>query len=360
MIKKNKPLFISIISVLSLICVICIFLVVWFFGDSYKDFDENFDEVFAVQDWDSGMVPQGMCNSTDNKYFYISTYMKDGSASRLYVYERTTTTTGATDYKLNGYVTMKYGEIESFPESKRGEVYTGHAGGVATYGDKLWVASGNRIFVLSVKDVRAAATDNGEVTFTETFKVDNEASFCFYGGGYLYVGEFYRSGNYETAESHAYKNNKALYLAFKVNTSKNRGVETIKPEYAVSIPDKIQGMAIAGNYIVLSESYSLPKSHVYLYDKNQVMSKQVGTVNVTYGSGNDDIPLYCVNDYEVRDYTLPAMAEGLCTYNGEVYIVFENNCTKYRLVNREKNEYVYKFKPEVIVEETDEHEGHNH
>lgn len=351
MLKKNKPLFISIVSVLTLVCLISVFVFVWFFGDSYKDFENDFNKTFLIEDWDSGMVPQGLANSNSNKYVYISAYMQDGSPSRLYVYERTTVD-GTTDYLYKGYVTMNYGTEKTFLADEylaefAGTAYAGHAGGVCTDGTKMWIAGcDGYVYVMELADVKAAYEDFGEVTFTDAFAVDNRADFCYYYSSTLYVGEFYRSGKYETEKSHYYDKNKAIYLAFDVNNKNSRGVEDVKPEYAVSIPNKIQGMAIANGYIVLSQSYAMSNSHVYIYDDDATKSaNSVGTMTINYGTSTADIPLYCVNDYLLKDYKLPAMSEGMCVYGSNVYIMFENNSTKYKAIAREKNEYVYSFTP---------------
>ena len=39
---KHKKLFVSLTAVLTVAVFLAIFLMIWFFGDRYKDFDEKF------------------------------------------------------------------------------------------------------------------------------------------------------------------------------------------------------------------------------------------------------------------------------------------------------------------------------
>lgn len=45
---KHKKLLISLTAVGSAILMLAIFLMVWFYGDRYKDFDANFSKEFSI------------------------------------------------------------------------------------------------------------------------------------------------------------------------------------------------------------------------------------------------------------------------------------------------------------------------
>lgn len=339
MIKKHKGLFITLVSLLALIFLLCVFVLVWFFGDSYKDF-QSFKKEFEIPGLDEGAVPQGI--GRYGSYFFTTCYMTDGSPTRLYV-TKYNTTDGTTDSE--NYITMKNADESD---------YTGHAGGVATDGTNVWISSSSTVYVLSYTDVINASKKEGQTaTFKDSFKVDCNASFCYYYNNYLYVGEFYRKGNYETAEHHrittpAGDKNTGVFFCFKTNKSNNRGIESVKPLYAVSITGKIQGMAITSNYIVLSQSYGLADSHILVYDKADIsQSAATGKLKVTAGTTTyDDIPLcYLDSSNRVNDYRIPSMSEGLCSNGNTVYVLFENASKKYRAFTREKTENVYSFTP---------------
>jgi len=197
MFNKNRVLYIAITSVLALILVLSTFFLIWFYCDTYKDF-ENFNQEFSVEKiLDDEAIPQGIANygSGSNEFYYISTYMNDGSASRIYV-------VNAKGENL-GYVTVK------LPEENGGGYYLGHAGGIAASSKYVWLSSriedenkeaGMRgeVLVLDISAVKKQAKENGEVTAKRRFTVDCGADFMYYNANKLYIGEFYLDGKYDT------------------------------------------------------------------------------------------------------------------------------------------------------------------
>ena len=61
---KHKKLFVSLTAVLTVAVFLAIFLMIWFFGDRYKDFDEKFTQEFEIPGLEDGAVPQGMTTYT--------------------------------------------------------------------------------------------------------------------------------------------------------------------------------------------------------------------------------------------------------------------------------------------------------
>ncbi len=232
---KRKKLFISLTAVCAVLVFLGIFVLMWYVGDSYKDF-KKFSKEFAIEGLDDGAVPQGMTAYPSNyvydvdetgkekvkpqQYFLVSSYMSDGSASRIYVtVQLTDDKNKVTGYRYIGFVTL---------ENEDGTPHLGHVGGIATNGAFLWVGHDDNVLVAtaSSKDyenilreiiLKAQINLSGEaeeiqsVKFTSSFKANCNASFMVYfdDARYtditydrLYVGEFYRKGNYETDKSH--------------------------------------------------------------------------------------------------------------------------------------------------------------
>ncbi|MCD7728466.1 MAG: hypothetical protein LUI60_00950 [Clostridia bacterium] len=333
--KKHLKLCVALIVVAAVLMSLIFFLLYWFFGDRYEDFEE-FNKEFAIPGLNEGFIPQGLGNYTDegsssasDTVFFVSGYMNKGGASRIYVIEGGETT---------GYVTVMLDEET---------VYEGHGSGIASNGSKIWLCSENTVYALSYDDVLEAAKENGPVTVSATFDAYCEASFCYFDGSYLYVGEFYRDGNYETEEEHhitttAGDENKAIIIQFTVGSS------TLTPRRAYSITERIQGMAITENssgttYITLSQSYGLSNSHLLSY---KFSTSTVNSSSVTYYN-TDRTSSRSLTTYEldssclVNDYEIPSMSEGLCTVNKKVYVLFESAGAKYKMFVRERLSDVY-------------------
>ena len=431
---KHKKLFISLTAVICVLLFFGIFILIWFVGDSYPDF-KKFRKEFAIEGLDDGAIPQGLTSyygtyqdgvdgngKPINKYqhyFLTSAYMKDGSPSRIYV------TGSVTGYV--GYVTMLNVE---------GKPVTGHVGGIATNAAKLWITDGDSILVAKkssddydnvLKEIVTKAAQNSElkkgeelltVQFTTSFKANCKASYLYYyhdprysttSYDRLYVGEFYRKGNYETHESHrlttpkGYKNTSfmyeyrvdsstsndyGLYLIDSTNTNKNLSANVPKIQKIYSLPEMIQGVAFSGREtygtttgtLVLSQSYGLKNSHLLCFNWNKVNAKSDKYTNVSGGVSFEYDGVYTVDangtkqtpytdnsllvyfadkadgEMFVGDYSIPSMSEGMCTMtlSGQsnptqkrIYVLFESGSKKYNMFTRESIKNVYSFIPTV-------------
>ena len=151
---KRKKLFISLTAVCAVLVFLGIFVLMWYVGDSYKDF-KKFSKEFAIEGLDDGAVPQGMTAYPSNyvydvdetgkekvkpqQYFLVSSYMSDGSASRIYVtVQLTDDKNKVTGYRYIGFVTL---------ENEDGTPHLGHVGGIATNGAFLWVGHDDNVLV---------------------------------------------------------------------------------------------------------------------------------------------------------------------------------------------------------------------
>lgn len=419
---KHKRLFITLTVIISVLLALSIFITIWFWGDKYNggpDFDgfNDFRKDVEIPGLADGACPQGIANFTGTyvvkdeggkpltdengkevtstqEYFFISAYF-DNAPSRLYV------TGDKTGYV--GYVTLK---------NTDGTDYKGHCGGVATNGFTIWVVSEGTVYVARggntakdniAYDVIKAAESNGELKFTATFAANNNASFCYfynddgdatntsYYSDRLYIGEFYRDGNYPTAERHhvttkngqkntafvneyriavTSSNPYGLELLGEDETSKDTRVPRIQAVYSVT--DEIQGFARTKSGLVLSQSYGLKNSNLYYHDWTKVTQSANRTrysdlkyinedgdeksyggfeyADAKFPSGapykDASVYVYFVdNESKLNRYSIPSMSEGLCVKNERVYVLFESGAKKYRAFVRQKLENVYSFIP---------------
>lgn len=232
---KSKKMIIAITAVLTAAIALALLLIIWFYGDSYRDF-ADFKAEAAIPGLDDGATPQGITSyryinnsaaeKENSEYFFICAYMpkknKQPQPSRIYVTEKT--------QGYIGYVNLK---------NEDGSWHTGHVGGIATNGTFLWISSQLKgtdgetgtVFVAKSKETystiaqeiikkasdKELSDDDRFIQFTASFNAGGNASFLYYydsdansgnnttapgSGDMLYVGEFYRKGKFNTSESH--------------------------------------------------------------------------------------------------------------------------------------------------------------
>lgn len=243
-----------------------------------------------------GFVCQGIAVVDGEDLILVSGYMKDGSPSRVYV----------TDMDNRSYY------VELFND---GESYTGHAGGISTTGDTVYIANGGRIFSFPLASVLDA--DQGDdVNIGQGIEVNNRASFLYGDDQYLYVGSFYNE-KYEKVDEHIFETAEGTHYAI---CTKYAIGDLTTPLAVYSIRDQVQGICFTPDGdVVMSTSYSLADSHYYVYDLEDAVDS---------GKTLDGAPVYYLDSLE-DEIKGPAMAEALDYYQGEVITLTESASTKY-------------------------------
>lgn len=320
--KKTK---IAIVCVSAFLAILFIALMIYYFGASFPQFNKLSNKEFNIPGLDTHFCPQGLTYNNNHEVFMVSGYMSNGDPSRVYFVKNNE------DYAYK-FVTF----------TLNNEKFTGHVGGVATHQNYGWLASDKKVYRFSLTD--ALNAENGTaIEIIDSFETNNGADFILTDNNKLIVGEFYREKNYATEESHKIKtdNNKinpAISFIYTINQDNLGGVESVNPEAAISSIGLVQGMTFTkdGN-IVLSTSYSLPASKLYVY--NNVLNKPA---TKTFNINNTDIPLYMLDDNElVKTIVAPCMSEEVVLKDNRVYVLFESACKKYKLFTRTRLTNVY-------------------
>lgn len=322
--KSGKKLLKVVIAITTVMLLLFVALMIYYFGASYKEFDSISRKEFAIPGLNTNFTPQGMAYDSSAKKFIISGYI-DGKPSKLYV------------------VNKKDGEIEhEFTLTFENKEIKEHFGGVAVYNSALYIAGDGEVYCLPLDSVYNPIVE-GSVEATGKFIVPNNTAFLTVYNGHLIVGEFYHSKKYETDPSHHIKineneTNRALALAYKMDDTAYNGVTSISPKYAISLCNDVQGMCLTdGGEIILSTSYSLPDSKLKTYPN--ILSKS-SSENIDVEGKS--IPLYVLDSSKItRVITAPCMSEEIALVDKRVYILFENNCSKYRLFTRTRYSNVY-------------------
>lgn len=288
----------------------------------YWDFFTDSKFAFRVPgQWD-GFVPQGFHYMEETDTYLTSGYMKDHSASRIYVRKGDDKTFWATLHN---------------PDQTD---YDLHAGGVCVNGEFVYLPGDTGVDVFKLEDVLA-----GKATLQGTIPMGFRVDFCSFENGYLMVGNFYYEGHYDTPENHKVKTpagdaNPAVITVFRADDQQEFAIDP-NAVAAFSIRQKVQGMCLIGeDEIVLSTSWSINSSELFHY---RVDTDRVGKLETLTG----EVPLYYLDSANlIRTVTAPPMAEELVYKDGRVLVMNESACTKYIFGKFIRGGWVYAYEAE--------------
>ncbi len=242
-----------------------------------------------------GFVCQGICAYEDDGKIFVSGYMDDHSASRIYV----------TDTDNKSYFVSLLVD---------GKPFDGHAGGVSVHEKTVYVGSEGKLYTFSV-DLLLNAKNGDSVEMGRGIEVNNEASFVFADDEHVYVGEFHDGDMYVT--NHPYETDIGTQYAI---VSRYLHDDLSKPDRVYSIRDKVQGFCLTDEgKIVLSTSFGLSDSHFYVYNEAEAVDS---------GLTLDGVDVYYLTKC-IKDIKAPAMSEGLDVRAGKVITLYESASNKY-------------------------------
>ncbi len=319
--KKMKPMkrLIVIVSIVLASILLILFGARLYFRLPVYGYYRASEKGFKIPGLSDGFVAQGLDYDTQGN-FWVTGYMDDGSASPVYIVEKESGELVKTLYLAN----------------EDGTDYTGHAGGIAVTLDYVYVAGGsdNCVYAYGLADMMNAADGDsvkakGSIS-TKASETDYLQPACLYiENGYLFVLEFYRDVDYPTPDSHkmttpAGDYNQALAVAYELDGDGRFGVDPT-PDFAMSLPDQVQGMCMDGDLVYLSTSWGTSFSHIYEYDWSEVM-KQKSEITFL----GTTMPLYHFDAGNLtKDYKIPPMSEEIVMVDGRLYTMCESASNKY-------------------------------
>ncbi|MBQ7411614.1 MAG: hypothetical protein IJW10_01750 [Clostridia bacterium] len=322
MAKKEKSLgsFIgkTIALILCLVLVLAIIAVIVFsVGENivFYKFYKNADKAFKIPGLWTGSVPQGFEYIEDTDTFLYTGYQKDEKTASVI------------------YIMPEGGEGEAREVSllnKDGSAYTGHAGGITIFEETVFIATGSGVDIFSADDV---LDGDDEAKCLGKLDIDFDVAFCEVYEGRLFVGNFYREIDYETPENHHMTTpcgdkNTAVIYEFVLDSTTDLPT-SYKPEMVYSIRDAIQGLAFDDEgRMILSSSWGLSKSHIYVYEKPEFVVEDGFTVSANDTTYKADL-CYLDGNSLKEDIVAPPMAEELVYHDGKLYIMNEAASMKY-------------------------------
>ncbi|MBO5480134.1 MAG: hypothetical protein J6A63_02970 [Clostridia bacterium] len=282
---------------------------------AFFPFYSNASAVCAMPGIHENYVPQGFDYDEEWGKFLATGYMSDKSESRVYVLDKSGNATYTKLLKANG------------------KKYTGHTGGIAHFGEYVYITGGDTIDVFSYTDVKNGAKTTKLLGTVPTF---NDPAYCYIYNGYLFAGSyFYETDDVEKQEhvtTPAGQKNTAIITVFKLDASKEFGIDpTIKA--VISTKDRAQGMCFtADGELVLSTSSGLSVSQLTVYDVSD-LAKTVGDPDNEFTAGEQDVfslPWYYLEDNDIQQViSAPPMSEEVVYLDGKLYVMNESACNKY-------------------------------
>lgn len=305
-----------------MLCIVMALLVVLNVGVTlvYPAFFGNADAVFRAPGLTTGFVPQGFHYLEDQNTYLFSGYMKDHSASRIYIRDAA-------------------GKVLFVSLANRdGSAYDEHAGGVTVNGDYVYLPGKMGVDVFRLSDILEG--DTAKMIGKIAGEYDTDC--CTFYNGYLFVGDFYYPETYETPLAHrvttpAGDENKAIIAVYKANPAAELGIDP-QPVAAISIREKVQGIGFTQDgQIVLSTSYGVADSGLWFYRLDEQRQGKLELMG-------SQVPLYYLDSANLtHSVEMPPMSEEVVCKDGKVYVLFESACTKYRYGNLIRGDQVYAY-----------------
>ncbi|MCR8643839.1 hypothetical protein NV379_14380 [Paenibacillus sp. N1-5-1-14] len=268
-------------------------------------------------------IPQGIAYMQEQDWILVSYYREDENPSLLVV--------------IDAQTGKHLKSLQLFQANK--EPYKEHAGGVTVSKKYVWISSNSNMYYLKKEDL-VQAEPIGKLYMAGHFKTDVRASFTTYSDGVLWAGEFANgTADYPTDLSHHITSDRdqTTYLAWAegfqldeqtdlpTNQASSAGITV--PSYALAIPNRIQGMTVRHDQLILSESFGRNTEGSLIIHKNILREKPHKEVDF---SGNK-VPLWFLDSSNrVTTISGPPMTEGIVDNKNTLYVLFESGANKFR------------------------------
>lgn len=317
--QKKKHLWLKI-PIIALLVLLLIFAALrCYFRLPVADYYAASQKSFMIPGTNDGFVAQGIEFDEADSRFLVTGYMKDGTASPLYLVK----------------ADARHPEKTVYLAKSDGSPYSGHAGGLSLYNGLIYVADGSELglYVYDYKSIIEADNDASvsAIGFFPTHTSDDsfiKPSFTAVYDGYLFVGEFFRDVDYPTPDEHKLitKNGdyqQALGVFYAFDDQCECGIDP-EPVAVCSLPDQAQGICFNNEKIYVSTSWGVNKSHILVYDADAVVRQDDIMIL------GKKLPLYAFDSAALSaDKAIAPMSEELIVVGDKLYVMCESASNKY-------------------------------
>jgi hypothetical protein len=261
-----------------------------------------------------GAVPQGLAYWDKAGWLFISCYFENDRPSVV----------TAVDVNTGDVVRC----ITLLDPS--GKPHDGHVGGLAVSDDYLWVGSG-AVYRLPLKDLRQAEPV-AAIRLQDRFRAESTASFLGCYDHQLWVGEFVLDDEIKGRPPHYQRDrNGADKYAWITGYSLDAD-DNLKPTptAVLSIRQKVQGLAVSEDHIVLSISYGRDNKSTLAVYQNPWTAERA-TPHRTVRVDDATVPLWFLDGRNrIRDIEYPPMSEGIAFVKDRLAVITESGAAKYQ------------------------------
>ncbi|GED15802.1 hypothetical protein [Aneurinibacillus migulanus] len=277
---------------------------------SYETFWSRVVPGVSIPGLTKGYIPQGIAYVKDHDKILMSHYRDDKKPATISI-------SNASKKKFEKNVLLY---------SAKNKPYTGHAGGVAASRKHVWISSEGKLRRLSLNKV-LKSKDDAKLIFDATFNTPTKASFTSYSNGVLWVGTFVKKGT-----SHV--------VGYKLDSKTDLPVSNT-PNYSITIPHYIQGIAVRDNEIILSQSYGRANDSKLLRYKNVLEAKADGNRTIN----GKKVPNWNLSKSRLKSsITMPPLSQNIAQNGKYLYIQFESGAPKYKKGSKLRLTKVQNFK----------------
>ena len=277
-------------------------------------FYKNAEKAFKIPGLWTGSVPQGFEYIEETQTFLYTGYQKNEVDPTVV------------------YIMPDKGEGEARAVklvNADGSAYTGHAGGITIYEDTVFIAGHNGVDLFDATDL---LNGDDKATMIGKLDIDFDVAFVEVHDGKLYLGNFYRALDYETPAHHHITTpcgDKNTAVIYEFTLGENNLPTSFVPDMVYSIRDAVQGLTFDDKgRMILSTSWGLSKSHIYIYEKPQFVVENAFEVSANDTTYKADLCYLDENSLK-QDIVAPPMAEEIVYLDGKLYIMCESASMKY-------------------------------
>ncbi len=326
--SKLIKVIITILAVLLALALCVIIVARIYFRVPAKEYYKHSEKAFKIPDIDNGFIPQGLAYNEEDQSFIMTGYMKDGSASPIYLVD-------------------KAGQLISSAKicDDNGNAFPCHAGGISIYNDYVYIAGCQdcALYVYSYEDIKKGGSVKLLGTFSTKISDDDYLNIdcTTIHDGKIILGEFFREENYQTLQSHklttkAGDYNQALAIAYELGDYDDTFGINPEPVCAYSLPDLCQGMAIYKDSFYVSSSYGAASSSMNAYSLEDVNISSIDILGAT------NVPLLEFDSSCLKaSMVLPPMSEEIEFVDGKFYTMCESASDKYFFGKLTSHKYCY-------------------